>query len=341
MIARMLGIRIFDVEVSSRCNLRCRFCPRDELPETGLMSDETFDRFLEQVPLRRTDNLAFVGMGEPTLNPRLADFIRRAKARYPKVITWVTSNGTRLTADVVRPLLDAGLDILDVSANGTDAESYESVMRGACFEQTLANLESSRAEIERRGNRTRLQINFVVTADSQSRVKETQAFWRARGIERFRLQRMHNRGGMVAVEGMRDVEPGGLRGQGCSLFETMSFISWKGEVFYCSHDIRRQHPIGNICAEPWAGIRQRKRAIQRTCRWPEMCGACTDPLRHDLGAQIGREIAAELRGAVAKVMKTALGRPRVARVRPRAEAGRVDGMPQEARLNGEACGGGA
>ncbi|MEK7992310.1 MAG: radical SAM/SPASM domain-containing protein [Planctomycetota bacterium] len=311
MIAKMLGIRIFDVEVSSRCNLRCRFCPREELPETGLMSEATFERFLEQVPLRRTDNLAFVGLGEPTLNPRLLDFIRRAKAQYPKLVTWVTSNGTRLTEDVVGPLLDAGLDLLDVSVNGIEPESYEAVMRGANFEQTLANLESTRAEIERRGNRTRLQINFVVTADGRPNVGDVQAFWRNRGISRFRLQREHNRGGTVDFSPSGRHQPHGLGGRQCQLAATMTFITWKGEVLHCSHDVGRRHPIGNIHADTWGVIQKRKQRIHRdaACR-PEMCGACTDPLRHGIEAEISQAVLAEMRERVAGLWQRIEGRLR-------------------------------
>ena len=130
MLAKLLGVRIFDVEASSRCNVHCRFCPREKLPSTGFMSEETFFRFLDSLPLNGADTLAFVGMGEPTLNPRLPDFIREAKARYPRVITWVTTNGTTLKDGMIERLEAAGLDILDVSFNGLDRETYEHDMRG-------------------------------------------------------------------------------------------------------------------------------------------------------------------------------------------------------------------
>ena len=117
MIARLMGIRIFDIEAAGACNLDCPFCPRDQLPPVGLISQETFGKFLDHVPLGATDSLAFVGIGEPTLNLRLPDFIRQAKNRNPRLMnTWVTSNGTFLNERTVPALLDAGLETLRESA---------------------------------------------------------------------------------------------------------------------------------------------------------------------------------------------------------------------------------
>ena len=294
MLATLLGIRIFDVEVSSRCNLHCRFCPRDKIPSTGLMSEKTFGRFLDAVPLKSTDSLAFVGMGEPTLNPRLPDFIQQAKARYPKVVTWVTTNGTTLTKGMVERLAGAGLDILDVSFKGVDRATYEAQMRGACYQASLENVEGAARLIDGMGLRTKLQVNFVVTKENRSGVKAVKAFWRRRGVENFRIQRMHSRGGTVALKDMNGEGGRGLGGRGCVVFDTMTFVAWDGKVYYCSHDAGRRHPIGDIHTDSLQAIRARKRAIRRQGAWTEVCAGCTDPLRRDMRQEIDRAIVSEL-----------------------------------------------
>lgn len=299
MLARLLGVRIFDVEASSHCNVKCRYCPRDLLPEKGLMSQKTFSRFLAGVKLGPTDTVSFIGMGEPTLNPHLPGFVRQVKERCPKTRTWVTTNGTNLNEKTVLPLLEVGLDTLDISFNGLQPVVYELNMRGASFEQTLANIEYARREAEHAGGRTQVQINYIVTAENTAQEGFIRDFWRARGIARFRVQRMHNRGGDARVEGMSPVEAAGLSGRRCLLFETMHFVTWKGEVHYCAHDMRRAHVIGDINAEPWAAIEVRKREITAAGRWPAMCARCTDPLRHDVRQQIDAMIRRELAGRVA------------------------------------------
>lgn len=93
------------------CNFRCPFCHNAGLlPSTplGAGDDDTLPeaevwRFLEA----RAGKLAglVVSGGEPTLQPDLADFCRRAKALGYRVK--LDTNGTR--PDVVAGLLEAGL----------------------------------------------------------------------------------------------------------------------------------------------------------------------------------------------------------------------------------------
>lgn len=295
MLARLLGVRIFDMEVTSRCNLECRFCPREQLPATGHMSQETFTGFLDKVPLGSTDALSFVGIGEPLMNPLVPDFIRQAKSRYPKAATWITTNGTLLTQKTLHRLLDAGVDTIDVSFNGLDATSYENLMRGARFEKTLANVEAAAKAIRQRQSSCRLQVNYVVTSENAQREEEIQSFWRSRGITHFRPQHLHDRGGTLATsQGLMPSGSAGLRGKRCDIFDMITFVSWRGEVHYCCHDIKRQHRLGSIADDDWKTISARKKSVTREGKWVSMCDSCTDPLRHSLCASLDEKVRAHI-----------------------------------------------
>ncbi len=302
MLSRLLGIRIFDIEVTNACNLRCRFCPRDEMKDVGFMSKKTFDHFLNGVPLRSTDNVAFVGMGEPTLNPLLPEFVSLVKERYPKLTAWVTTNGTRLGTDVVPRLVNAGLDILDISFNGLDRGSYESTMCGARFDETLVSIEELARRFRRDRVRTTLQINYVLSEENKHREKDIRTFWRKRGIEHFRVQQAHDRAGLVGLPGMVSNRPG-LRGRPCRVFELVNFITWKGDVLCCCHDIRRALPLGNIRETDWAQIERRKKEVLREGKWPGMCARCTDPLRFDMRRMMDRKILEYLVTSVSRARR--------------------------------------
>jgi MoaA/NifB/PqqE/SkfB family radical SAM enzyme len=293
MLSRLLGVRIFDVEATNACNLRCRFCPREEMKDIGFMSRETFDRFLDGVKLRSTDNVAFVGMGEPTLNPLLPGFVSLVKERYPKLTTWVTTNGTKLDTDIIPGLVDAGLDILDVSFNGLDRESYESTMCGARYDQNLAAIEALASRFRLDGVHTTLQINYVLSEENRHMEKEIRAFWRRKGVEHFRVQRAHDRAGLVRLPGMVSNRPG-LQGRPCRVFEVVNFITWRGDVLCCCHDVRRTLPLGNVCEMEWGKIEKRKKSILKRRKWPGMCARCTDPLRFDIRRMIDRKIVERL-----------------------------------------------
>ncbi len=286
MLSKLLGIRIFDLEASGACNLNCPFCPRELLPPVGNMSPKTFEAFLNGLTLRGTDALSFVGIGEPLLNPHLPAFIRSARERCAGIQTSVTTNGTLLDERHVPGLLESGVGTLDVSFNGLEKSAYEKLMKGACFENVIDNLSYTAAQIKQRRSRTRLQINFIVNANEEKEETRIKEFWRARGIRHFRVNRMHDRAGTVHMDGLSAADVPGLRQASCAIFDTITFVTWQGDVMYCCHDIPRKHKLGNVQEDDWGTLQARKQKITKLGCWPSMCDACTDPLRHDMHRKI-------------------------------------------------------
>lgn len=118
------------LEVTGRCNLRCKFCfadggTPDEDPDIGELKAAIRD-IIRQCgqPL-----LQFSG-GEPTLRDDLPELIRYAKeagCRYVQINT----NGIRLARepDYARKLAEAGLDIVFLQFDGTREDIYETLRR--------------------------------------------------------------------------------------------------------------------------------------------------------------------------------------------------------------------
>ena len=67
-----------DVEVTTRCQLACRFCARSSRPRRahGDMAMPLFESVLDQAEL--AEEVIFVGLGEPLLHPRLDEFVKAA-----------------------------------------------------------------------------------------------------------------------------------------------------------------------------------------------------------------------------------------------------------------------
>src|SRR3970282_669838 len=101
----------FQVEVTSRCNLKCVMCPVTVLAEHWPARDmawETFERAAEA--FARTQWVYLQGWGEPLLHRRIFDMIERAKQAGCRV--GFTTNGTRLTHGAGARLLDLELELL-------------------------------------------------------------------------------------------------------------------------------------------------------------------------------------------------------------------------------------
>ena len=126
------------LEVTNRCNLRCRTCPQFfGMPEP--FHDLTWDRFLhitDQFPTLR--RVVLHGIGEPLLNPDLGRMVRHLKARGAYVL--FNSNGLLLRGRRADDLAASGLDELRVSIDGGTPDTYRTVRGVDGFHKILGNL---------------------------------------------------------------------------------------------------------------------------------------------------------------------------------------------------------
>lgn len=123
---------------ASACNFQCTFCPtghRDMIADTGrfqgVMKLDVFKKVVDDLaefdaPIKV---LRMYKDGEPFLNKRLGDMV--AYARRAKHIEYIdtTTNGTFLSPDRIGPVLDAGIDKINISVDGMDQDTYKRFTR--------------------------------------------------------------------------------------------------------------------------------------------------------------------------------------------------------------------
>lgn len=122
------------VEASSACDLRCKFCALSS--ENAMkqrkhvmknMSTETFSLIIEQLKEfpQRLKRLSFAGLGEVLMNPHLPNMVREAKISGVAREVTLSTNAVKLTRETSLALVSAGLDFITISVNGLNAEDYE------------------------------------------------------------------------------------------------------------------------------------------------------------------------------------------------------------------------
>ncbi len=137
------------LEITNRCNLRCRTCPQHfGMPEPAAqLTLADVDKILSQVP--RLLRVVLHGIGESTLHPELPAIVRLVRERGAYVL--LNTNGILLSEPLCAELIDSGLDELRVSMDAATPETY-ALVRGADSLPTIrANLRALLAERERRG----------------------------------------------------------------------------------------------------------------------------------------------------------------------------------------------
>jgi MoaA/NifB/PqqE/SkfB family radical SAM enzyme len=132
------------IEPTNGCNLECRTCIRNIWDEPlGEMSRTTFEQIIEGLHhFPSPPTIFFGGLGEPLAHPAIAEMVAQAKTLGSSVE--LITNGTLLTKDLSKKLIDAGLDMLWVSLDGATPESYADVRLGAVLPEVIANLTSLR-----------------------------------------------------------------------------------------------------------------------------------------------------------------------------------------------------
>ena len=167
--------RYLDIEPTNNCNFHCRFCPLGTgiiKRSKGYMSDETVDRLCEDVKKYGVGGVRLVGEGEPLLHPKVFDIVKKFKA--VGVLVHIITNGSLLTEEKARKLIEAGLDGIKISFQGTDEGTYGEMRIGGDY---LKTLQVVRSLYSMRGAATRpyIQVSTTITEESNEQVEQFKA----------------------------------------------------------------------------------------------------------------------------------------------------------------------
>lgn len=122
------------VDPASACNFACPFCPtgHDDLISAtgrfqGIMKLPLFQKIIDDLgefskPIKV---LRMYKDGEPLLNKNLAEMIRYAKSSGRIEYIDTTTNGSLMTPERMGPILEAGLDKINISVDGMNREQYK------------------------------------------------------------------------------------------------------------------------------------------------------------------------------------------------------------------------
>ena len=143
------------IRVNFHCNQACRFCfVSTHLPPAA---DADIEAAIDDIGAR--GGIVALSGGEPTLNPRLPELVRRAKAAGVLEVELQT-NAVRLAEPgLAQTLADAGVDVAFVSLHGASADVSDAITEApGTHARTLEGIDRLRA------TRIRVRLNFVLCA---------------------------------------------------------------------------------------------------------------------------------------------------------------------------------
>lgn len=153
-------LRSVKIKVTARCNLRCVMCKYGRGEKPPELDTARFLTLIDQLAEAGTRKIHFSG-GEVFMRRDFIELAGRSAQHGMKVA--MTSNLTLMTKEKAKRLLRHKINSISTSLDGATRKSHEGV-RGVpgSFKKTVAAIELLRDIRERRGQRTRLRVNFVM-----------------------------------------------------------------------------------------------------------------------------------------------------------------------------------
>jgi len=188
------------LETTSRCNSLCETCILTfggREPQRDLRWEE-FRRVVDQFPA--LDRVLLHGIGEPLLNRDLPRMVAHLKTRGAGVL--FNSNAITLSGSIRRALIDAGLDELRVSLDGSTRATYARIRGVDAFDRVVDNLvELAGLKAELGTSRPAVSLWFTAMRDNIEEIPGLVPLARRGGATAIHLQRLvYNELGMATHE---------------------------------------------------------------------------------------------------------------------------------------------
>ncbi|HKW02483.1 MAG TPA: radical SAM/SPASM domain-containing protein [Vicinamibacterales bacterium] len=274
---------IVQIESTNICNAKCVFCPRDEMHRRqGVMDMELFKKIVDECAALGITHVRVHNYGEPFLDRQLVEKVRYAKQQGIKEVGMI-SNGSLITEELARGMIDAGLDAINISVDAAGKEVFERTRLNLEYDTVIGNIRTL-ARLRKEAGRThpKLILSFVRqnnSADEQAFIRE----W-SQVADKIHITDLHNWAGTLNAKS--DVNYPCYR-----LWLTFTVL-WDGRVSLCCADFDGRHILGDLrtstVAQVWNSPAYR--AVRRQhleSGGPEICRSCDLP-KKDSPLWVGR-----------------------------------------------------
>jgi radical SAM protein with 4Fe4S-binding SPASM domain len=218
-----------DVESTGVCNLRCPFCATTTEnwgPNTpGYMTWDVYQRIIDEGADNGLYAIKLSFRGEPMLHQKLHEMVAYAKQKGILDV-YFNTNGTLLTEKRINQLIDAGLDRISISFEGTTKEVYEASRVGAKFEKVVQNVKTlRRIRDQRKASHPQIRMQMVMLQELKHTFRDYVTFWSPFVDEVAYLD--------ARKEGPLDAHRGMVAEWACPyLWQRMSIL-WDGTLLPC------------------------------------------------------------------------------------------------------------
>jgi radical SAM protein with 4Fe4S-binding SPASM domain len=246
-----------DIELTNNCNLHCLFCPTGtgaSARNKGFMSEETFMNIMASLKGYNV-GLRFSRWGEPTLHRDIIKFFTIAKENGH--LLHLNTNGQLLNENIVKKMVELGLDSIKFSFQGVDEKTYQEMRQDSSFSTLINNIKmthqirgdellpyihvattttyESDSEIEKFKEKMKPYCDYVTIGKTKLEHIDIKKTTKLNDKQKSVLAKLKTKESMIEE-----------RFKMChEVFGKIS-IDWDGQVSACASDYNREMIIGDI-----------------------------------------------------------------------------------------------
>ena len=150
-----------EVEVTTRCNLRCIVCEHAYWDEPNRdMSFDEFKQIVNQFP--RLKWIGLTGIGESFINKDFMNMLRHVKSR--NIFVELYDSFYFIDEEASREIIDLGVDRIFASIDAATKETYEKIRVGSDFKKVIDNVRTLfKIRKEMRAHFPEIHFHYIVT----------------------------------------------------------------------------------------------------------------------------------------------------------------------------------
>lgn len=252
---------LIDLELTNGCNLNCLQCWRHDMRRPITSLEPSVVRRLLAEASGRVHGVRFIGHGESLIHPDFLDLV--ADAKEQGLLVHLTTNGLLLNEARTHRLLDAGLDSIVFSFQGTDKAGYEAMRRNSRYDDLCAVI---RKLVLLRGDRPEpyVVVNTTVLDESDEQISDFRNRWLDIVDEvghwfttLERLDHLEHVRKLLPRQRIRKAMTGRVR---CIEVHTKLSINSDGQASLCCNDYNGELAVGSVYTQSLAELWGSKRA---------------------------------------------------------------------------------
>ncbi len=274
------------VAVTNVCDMACIHCAhpviKKEPDYKATFMDPAIHTKLVEETKRFKDQLwvfRYAADGESLLHPNFLDFVEEAKDAGIGPID-LTTNAMSLTEEKMRRLLEAPIDVIDISTDAYTKETYEKIRIRGKFDVVTRNTKRLLEMRDELGSPTKIMVSIIKQKEALEEIEAFQSYW-GQHVDEVLVRGLNNDLGIVNVTEVYFDEE--LTRWPCPQFWKRVTINHDGDVRFCVEDWHNNGIVGNIrtqsIQEIWQSPEYEQfRQLHHTGCWGQMnmCKPCLD-----------------------------------------------------------------